>query len=164
MAVQIKTNVGMALGDTILLVAACLVPAASHFFALPVYKLNPMLAFLLAGLLVGRRWGLMAVNGLTLAVLLPLVSMVVTGMPTAERMLCMMDEMAAVVALFLWHKDRWATLPAVLAAVLAGKVVYYAFKAVVLSPAVLMDTVWWVQLLAVALWSGLFAVVYNRMK
>lgn len=143
-----------------LLGAACLVPAVSHLLALPLYMLNPMLALLLVGLLIGRDWR----NAMVLAVLMPLVSCLVTGMPAAPKMVCMMAELATVATMFGWLQRKWAVLPAVLTAVLAGKAVYYALKAVVIAPAVLVGTAWWMQLGAVVLWCGLFTLVYKSRK
>lgn len=155
-----KTNpiVKYAVLDTVLVTLACLVPAASHLFAVPLYVANPMLALLLAGMLLGRDWR----NALVLAVLMPLVSCLLTGMPAAGKMVCMMAELATVAAVFGWLQRRWSVLPAVLVSVLAAKGVYYALKAVVLAPTVLVGTEWWMQLGAVALWSGLFAMLYKR--
>jgi hypothetical protein len=53
---------------------------------------------------------------------------------------------------------------AVFAAIVAGKLVYYGLKAVVMAPAVLVGTDWKVQLVAVLLWGGLFAMLYKRVK
>lgn len=153
-----KTLVHLGLLDAILLTVACLLPAASHITALPLYMLNPMLALLLAALLVGRDWR----NALLMAVLMPAVSCLLTGMPTAAKMVCMMAELATVATLFGWLSRRWATLPAVLTAIAAGKLVYYALKAAVIAPAVLAGTQWSVQLLAVMLWGGLFALLYKK--
>ena len=159
---NVKSNklIRLALTDMALLGAACLVPAVSHLLALPLYMLNPMLALLLAGLLIGRDWR----NALVLAVLMPLVSCLVTGMPAAPKMVCMMAELATVATMFGWLQRKWAVLPAVLTAVLAGKAVYYALKAVVIAPAVLVGTAWWMQLGAVVLWCGLFTLVYKSRK
>lgn len=143
-----------------LLGVACLVPSVSHLLALPLYMLNPMLALLLVGLLIGRDWR----NAMMLAVLMPLVSCLVTGMPAAPKMVCMMAELATVATMFGWLQRKWAVLPAVLTAVLAGKAVYYALKAVVIAPAVLVGTAWWMQLGAVVLWCGLFTLVYKSRK
>lgn len=144
--------------DAVLLTLACLIPTASHLLAVPLYKLNPMLALLLAGMLMGRDWR----NALVLAVLMPLVSCVVVGMPAAPKMVCMVAELATVAGLFAVLSRRWAVLPAVLTAIVAGKVVYYALKAAVLAPAVLVGTEWWMQLGAVIVWGGLFALLYRR--
>ena len=79
-------------------------------------------------------------------------------------MVCMMAELATVAGLFHLLSRRWNAVVSVFAAILAGKVVYYALKAVVIAPAVLVGTEWWMQLLAVALWGGLFAAFYKRMR
>ncbi len=150
----------LALTDMALLGVACLVPSVSHLLALPLYMLNPMLALLLVGLLIGRDWR----NAMVLAVLMPLVSCLVTGMPAAPKMVCMMAELATVATMFGWLQRKWAVLPAVLTAVLAGKAVYYALKAVVIAPAVLVGTAWWMQLGAIVLWCGLFTLVYKSRK
>ena len=155
-----ETLVRLTLLDVVLLTVACLVPAVSHALALPLYMLNPMLAILLAGMLVGRDWR----NSLVLAVLLPAVSCLVVGMPAADKMVCMMAELATVAGLFGWLKGRMGAAFAVFAAIVAGKLVYYGLKAVVMAPAVLVGTDWKVQLVAVLLWGGLFAMLYKRVK
>lgn len=144
--------------DAALLTAACLIPSASHMLALPLYMLNPMLALLLAGILLSLDWR----NALALAVLLPLVSFLMTGMPAAPKMLCMMAELATVAAATSLLGRRWAALPSVLVAIVAGKVVYYLLKAIVIAPAVLVGTDWKLQLLSVLLWGGLFALLWGK--
>lgn len=157
-----KTNsiVKFAVLDTVLVALACLVPAASHLFAVPLYMANPMLALLLAGMLFGRDWR----NALVLAVLMPLVSCLLTGMPAAGKMVCMMAELATVATMFGVLSRRWKVLSAVLVSVVAAKGVYYGLKAMVLAPAVLVGTEWWMQLGAVVLWNGLFAMLYKKFK
>lgn len=157
-----KTNpiVKYAVLDTVLVTLACLVPAASHLFAVPLYVANPMLALLLAGMLFGRDWR----NALVLAVLMPLVSCLLTGMPAAGKMVCMMAELATVATMSGVLSRRWKVLPAVLVSVVVAKGVYYGLKAMVLAPAVLVGTEWWMQLGAVVLWSGLFAMLYKKFK
>ena len=141
-----------------LLTFACLVPAASHLFAVPLYVANPMLALLLAGMLLGRDWK----NALVLAVLMPLASCLLTGMPAAPKMVCMVAELATVAALFSVLSRRWKVLPAVLTAIVAGKLVYYGLKAVVVAPAVLVGTDLWLQLAVVLFWGGLFALLFRK--
>ena len=132
--------------DAVLLVVACGIPALSHLLAWPLYWLNPMLLVLLSGmLLVGDRR-----NAYLLAVLLPVVSMLAVGMPTPTKAFCMVAEYATVVfvsgRLQAWNGRFVGALGAMLLAMLAGKVVYYLLKAFVLSPAVLVSTPIWVQL------------------
>ncbi len=160
MTVKSQTIVRLTAIDAVLLTLACLVPAASHLLAVPLYMLNPMLAVLLVGMLVGHDWR----NSLVLALLLPLVSFLVVGMPTAPKMLCMMAEMVTLVSLFTVFVKRWAVLPAVLAAVMVGKVVYYLLKMVVMAPVMIISTDWKVQVAAVLLWGGIFALLYKREK
>ena len=160
MNVKTKTVAGYVVADVALVGAACMVPAVSHALALPLYMMNPMLALLLAGMLVRRDWR----NGLLLAVLMPLVSCLAVGMPAADKMVCMMAELATVAAVFGWLQRRWSVLPAVLVAVLAAKGVYYGLKALIVAPAVLVGTDWMVQLGAVLLWAGLFAMLYKKFK
>ena len=165
-----RKTVGLALAfDAILVTMACLIPAASHLFALPLYKFNPMLLLLLAGMVVSRDWR----NGLFLALLMPLISSLLIGMPTGGKMVCMMAELATVATLFpliagiRFHK-RYLTVGrvpagvALLVAFVAAKGVYYALKALILAPAALVGTEWWMQLAAMVLWGGLFLMVYRR--
>lgn len=158
MTTRISVLMRWAVADVALIVAACVLPALSHAVALPLYKLNPMLALLLVGMLVGRDWR----NGVLLAVLMPLVSCLVTGMPAAPKMVCMMAELAVVATIIGWLQKRWSVFPSVLTAVLSGKVVYYALKAVIIAPAVLVGTAWWIQLGAALLWAGLFVFLYRK--
>lgn len=158
--IKTKTITRTVILDASLVTMACLIPAASHLLAVPLYMLNPMLALLLAGIALGKDWR----NGLALAVLLPAVSCLLTGMPAADKMVCMMAELLTVAGLFAQLSNRWKTLPAVLTAVVAGKVVYYMLKAVIIAPAVLVGTAWWMQLGAVLVWCGLFALLYKRVK
>ena len=167
MTTKVRTLTHFAVLDTLIVAAACLIPAASHLFAVPLYMLNPMLALLLAGMLCevgGMRYEVGVWNSLVLAVLMPLVSSLLVGMPAAPKMVCMMAEMATVVGLFHILSHRWGALWSVFAAIVAGKVVYYALKALVLAPATLVGTEWWIQLLSVVLWGGLFAMLYKRVK
>lgn len=160
MTTKTGTLIRWASADVVLMVAACMLPALSHAVALPLYRLNPMLALMLTGIVVGRDWR----NGLLLAVFMPVVSCLLVGMPTAPKMVCMMAELAMVATLFGWLQRKWAVLPAVLAAVLAGKAVYYALKALIVVPAVLVGTAWWMQLGAAVVWCGLFAMLYKKTR
>ena len=60
------------------------------------------------------------------------------------------------------HSAKWSVVPAVFTAIVAGKVVYYAMKALVLAPAVLIETQWTIQLFAIMLWGSLFALFYKK--
>ena len=146
--------------DVLLTGVAVLVPALSHVTGVPLYRLNPMLALLLAGVLVSKDWR----NGLLLAVLMPLVSCLVVGMPAAPKMVCMMAELATVATLFGWLSRRWSVLPAVLTAAVAAKAVYYGLKWLLVGGESLVGTAWWLQLGAVVVWCGVFAMLYKKGK
>jgi hypothetical protein len=75
----------------------------------------------------------------------------------------MMAELATVAMLFKWLVKRWGAVAAVFVAIVAGKIVYYCLKAIVIAPAVLVGTDWKVQLLVVLLWGGLFAWGYTKL-
>ena len=76
----------------------------------------------------------------------------------------MIAELATVAGMFHVLSRRWAVLPSVLVSILAAKVVYYALKAVIIAPDVLIGTAWWMQLGAVLLWGGVFAALKLRVK
>lgn len=158
--IKIRSLASLVAVDALLLAVACLIPAASHWLVLPLYMLNPMLAILLAGMLIGRDWR----NSLVLALLLPAVSHLITGMPDVSKMVCMMAELAVVATLFGKLSIRWTVLPTVFVSILAGKVVYYLLKALLIAPAVLVETDWRLQLLTVLLWGGLFASLHKILE
>ncbi len=162
MNVQIKTSaiIDVVIIDVILLTAACLIPTVSHLLAVPLYKLNPMLALLLMGILLGRDWR----NALLLAVLMPFTSYLLVGMPTAPKMFCMMAELATVVGVFSSTSRHWNVMVSIITAIMAGKCVYYLLKACTIAPAVLVDTAWWIQLGVVILWGVLFGMIYKKIK
>ena len=136
-----STILRTALIDSVLLATACLIPTLSHITALPLYQLNPMLLVLLAGMLfVPSR-----ANTMLLALLLPTVSMLAVGMPTPLKAVCMVAEMLTIVFLFSLLQRSWATstpklFASLLAAMLCGKITYYALKALLIAPADLIST------------------------
>ncbi|MBQ9417510.1 MAG: hypothetical protein IJU19_02910 [Bacteroidales bacterium] len=146
--------------DAALLALACVVPMVSHALAFPLYKLNPMLALLLASMLGRGGWR----NGVVMAVLLPLASWLVVGMPVGMKAVCMAAELLTVAAVWGELNGRWKPLAAVMAAVVVGKGVYYGLKAVLISSVALVGTEWWVQVGVAVAWCGLFALVYKRMQ
>ena len=149
----------MMLIDAVLLAFICAVPALSHVFAIPFYKLNPMAMCLLAGMLLVRWKG----NGYLLAVLLPVVSMLVSGMPVPAVCVCIVVELLSVVGVYGLLERRAGAFVSILAALLSGKVVFYLLKTVLVAPAVLIGTNVWLQLAVVAVLSLLFWMVKRKM-
>lgn len=159
-----RTLLHTALTDAALLATACLIPSVSHLLTWSVYKLNPMLMVLAAGmLLTADKW-----NSYLLAVAVPFTTCLVAGMPSPLGALCMVFEYATVVAMFgfLSQHHKAKTSPAVFAmfigAVLAGKVVYYISKLLILHPAQLVSTsiVW--QLVSMAAIAAVFATLWHK--
>ena len=144
--------------DASLAGAVCLIPWL-HVAAPWAVQLNPMLFLLLAGMLLvpGRK------NAFLLALLLPAFSAFAVGMPTPMKAICMAAEFSTVVAVYgltagvngLKNRPFWGML----AAMLSGKIVYYALKAILVAPAVLVGTDWWIQAASMLLWAGLFVLV-----
>lgn len=153
-----RSSARVALVDALLLTAICAVPALSHVFAIPFYKLNPMAMCLLAGMLLVRWKG----NGYLLAVLLPVVSMLVSGMPVPAVCVCMVAELLLVVGVYDLLERRAGAFVSILAALLSGKVVFYMLKALLVSPAVLIGTNVWLQLAVVVVMGTLFALIRRK--
>ena len=153
-----RSSARVMLIDAVLLAFICAVPALSHVFAIPFYKLNPMAMCLLAGMLLVRWKG----NGYLLAVLLPVVSMLVSGMPVPAVCVCMVAELLSVVGVYGLLERRAGVFVSIIAALLSGKVVFYALKAVLVAPAVLIGTNVWLQLTVVSVFGALFAMIKRR--
>lgn len=158
-----KQSVGqVVILDLLLLGAAMLIPATSHLFAFPLYRLNPMLLILLAGMLVvqDRR------NAFLLAVLLPMVSCLVTGMPSPMKAFCMGTELCTVVGVFtLLSKkatNHLTTFIVLMGAIVAGKVVFYLLKMLIIAPEVLIGTNLMLQICVALPLAALFAYFQTR--
>lgn len=165
--IRSKTNGSIwrvAVTDLLLLGVGCSVPALSHLLSLPLYWLNPMLWVLLLGMVLVRDRR----NGYFLALLLPLFSMLVVGMPTPAKALCMVAEYAMVVFVYgrfqAWKGHLVGTMGTLLVSMLCGKVVYYLLKAIVLTPAVLVGTPVLVQVLVMLASALVFAALLRRVE
>lgn len=120
--------------DVLAIVIACLIPTITHVFSFPLYKFNPMLLVLLGTLLVVRDRR----NAYLLAVVMPLVSCIVVGMPIPVKAICMMVEYSTVIALFclldkyLGRRMSHASSIALslIVAVAVSKMVYYGLMAI----------------------------------
>lgn len=146
--------------DAAILAIICLVPTLSHLFSVPIYKLNPMTLCLLAGMLLvnDRR------NAFLLALVLPLVSMLISGMPTPLKCVCMVAELATIVAVFQLAENRMGSFVSILCAMICGKAVYYVLKALIVSPAVLIGTSIWLQVALLVASALLFGAIKGFAK
>lgn len=146
----------LALLDAALLTAACLVPAASHLAQVRLYLFNPMIAFMLVGMLFGRDWR----NALLLAVLMPTVSCLLVGMPTAAKAVCMVAQLATIAGIFSWLQRKWTVLPAILTALITGTAVYYGMKILLLGTLFSANSL--TLAAASLLWVLVFVLLYRK--
>ena len=157
--VKKNTALAICLTDVALLAAACLVPAVSHIVGLSVGVLNPMLLLLLGSMLLvsDRR------NAYLLALLMPLCSYLLVGVPSFAKMVCLCGELAAVVAFFALFSSKMHTLPAVLLAMVVAKGCYYGLKAVLVG-GVLFATPLALQLPIMLLTAFVFAFCFRKIN
>ena len=161
---NVKSISRTVLVDAALLTAACLIPTLSHLLAFPLYKLNPMLMVVMGGmLLVDNRW-----NAYALALLVPWVTCLVAGMPTVGGAFCITLEfvtVVTVVALAMGQIRRSSFVSLFLlslAAVMAGKMVYYLAKWLIVRPEQLITTSPLWQMVSVMVITALFALIVSK--
>ena len=120
--------------DVVLLVALYLVPSFSHLTATPLYKFEPMRIALIIALLFTNR-----ANAYIIAFTIPLASAMITGHPEPFKALLMGIEFSILVASYSYLAQvvRIPAFAALAAAILTGKVVYYAMKFAALSAGLL---------------------------
>lgn len=160
-----------ALSDGIaLIILVVLVASASHLTALPFYQLNPMAMglCLLFSYRQRKRHGATAAgasltsNGIVVALLLPFVVSILTGMPRADKAVCMAMEFGVwgVATEFLTRggktvASRWLLM---LASMAVGKMAYYMAKWAVMGSAT-ADTDITIQLCCMVAYSLLYALL-----
>lgn len=93
-----KRAIGIGVTDAVALLFVLVVPALSHLTAVPFYLLDPMRLAVLGALLASRS----RVNGLVLAVALPLLSFGISGHPVFPKCLVIAAELSVNVLLFSW--------------------------------------------------------------
>ncbi len=162
-----KRAIGIGLTDAVALLFVLVVPALSHMTAVPFYLLDPMRLAVLGALLASRS----RVNGLVLAVALPLLSFGISGHPVFPKCLVIAAELSVNVLLFVWLERmfsgrRFGVGIAAFASILLSKAFYYGLKALMLGAGLmqmeLVSTALWVQLVVAVMISVLFALWWNR--
>ena len=93
-----KRAIGIGVTDAVALLFVLVVPALSHLTAVPFYLLDPMRLAVLGALLASRS----RMNGLVLAVALPLLSFGISGHPVFPKCLVIAAELSVNVLLFWW--------------------------------------------------------------
>ena len=149
--------------DLALLAALYLLPTVSHMVALPLYKLEPMrIALVVALLFTGR------VNAYLVAWTVPFASFLLSGHPELFKAMLIGIEYSVLVAAYgyLADKRNWSPFAGLVAAILAGKVVYYALKFLSLQAGLLagnlVSTPVLTQTLLAAGTAAVFALALNR--
>ena len=157
-----KKAFGIGLTDAVALLFVLVVPALSHLTAVPFYLLDPMRLAVLGSLLVSRS----RMNGLVLAVALPLLSFGISGHPVFPKCLVIAAELSVNVLLFWWLVRVTRVGLAAFLSILLSKVFYYGLKALVIGTGLmqmeLVSTALWVQLVVAVLISIAFALWWRK--
>lgn len=175
--VSSKRAIGIGLTDAVALLFVLVVPALSHMTAVPFYLLDPMRLAVLGALLASRS----RVNGLVLAVALPLLSFGISGHPVFPKCLVIAAELSVNVLLFWWlasvvkptscaGKEASSVRIglATFLSILLSKAFYYGLKALVLGAGLmqmeLVSTALWVQLVVAVMISAGFALWWRNAR
>jgi hypothetical protein len=149
--------------DIALLAALYLLPTLSHMMAVPLYKLEPMRIALVVALLFTQR-----ANAYLIAWTIPLASFLLSGHPELFKAMLIGIEYSVLVAAygFLAERRKWSPFPALVVAILAGKLVYYGLKALSLNAGLLegnlVSTPLQTQAILAAGTAAVFAFVLHR--
>ncbi len=112
--------------DVAILIAIYFIPAFSHIAPFPLYLLDPMRIFMLAGFVLSRQ----NTNAYLLALTIPLFSSLVTGHPPFFKAILISIELSVNIAFFLQLlSNTKLNVPfALFSSIIASKLVYYALK------------------------------------
>ncbi len=179
-----KKAFGIGLTDAVAVLFILGVPALSHLTSVPFYLLDPMRLAVLGALLASRS----RVNGLVLAVALPLVSFAISGHPVFPKCLVIAAELSVNVLLFSCLVKAFTArissrsgdgaashltggaVPvriglAAFISILLSKAFYYGLKALVLGAGLmqmeLVSTALWVQLVVAVMISAGFVLFWR---
>ena len=142
--------------DVIALSVVYLVPVISHFFAVPMYYIEPMRLMLLFAVIFTNKK-----NTLIIAATMPLFSFLVSGHPVLYKAFIMSAELVINAWLFFFLveliKNKFA---AMLFSIALAKLFYYIIKFGLLSFGImqgdLVSTSLWIQLIVTLVYSSYF--------
>jgi hypothetical protein len=143
----------IALVDALLLTVVFFIPALSHLTPFPLYVLDPMRLVMFAGLILTRH----QTNALLLAIVIPMVSTLISGHPPFYKAILISIELAANLLMFTYAQGRWPryTIGVLIGSIVLSKVLYYAFKFVFIQAQLvsgpLVSTPLYIQLLTASL-------------
>lgn len=162
---SVKPIVRTVIIDAALILLLCLTPAISHFTGISYHYFEPMRIALFVGLLMvnDKR------NGYLLAVLLPVSSMIISGMPIPP--ICALMVLELILNVFIYHLLTRVTKSAfvgMLTGIIVSKAVFRVLKWAILANGSYFATVvfanWQIQLIvSLALAIG-FALLLSLKK
>ena len=150
--------------DIIILACIYFIPALSHISPIPLYLMDPMRIFMLAGYVLTRQ----NTNAYVLALTIPLFSALVTGHPPLFKALLISIELAVNILIFirLLNRTKLHVAPALFASIIGSKLVYYALKFVFITMGLiegsLISTGIVLQLGTAVFVTLLFTLIWNR--
>lgn len=155
----VKSNLRTVIIDAALIVLMCVTPAISHYFGLSYHYFEPMRIALFLGLLMVND----KKNGYVLAALLPLASLLISGMPTPP--ICALMILELMLNVFLFHLITKATKSAfvgMLTGIVVSKVVFRLLKWTVIAQGAMTtsDLIanWQLQLIVAVVFAAVFAI------
>ena len=159
--IDVKSNIKTSLIDFSLLLMIYFLPAISHFFAFPVYYLDPMRIALVVALVHTSKK-----NAYIIALTLPLFSFLISSHPQIIKSFLLSAELVINLSLFYLLKDKLKNIfTSLFISIIISKVIYYLLKFALISFALLDDrlfsTPFYFQLIAAILVSTYIYLV-NR--
>ena len=151
--------------DVVIVSIAMLIPVFSHL-TFPIYQFNPILFLLMLSIpYCNNRW-----NAHILAMVIPLLSFLIIGMPTLTKVYCMVIEYNVVLYVYFLLQDKMATrhlssmFVMMFFAILVGKCAYYLSKTILVGT-MIIDTpviIQFISSIVIALISSVFVKFKNR--
>ena len=130
MQTKLSVSVNTLIVDAVIIALFCVTPAIMHLFGLSYHYFEPMRIALFAGMLiVGNHQ-----NSYLLAAVLPISSMILSGMPTPIICALMVVELLLNVKLFYWlTKLGKNAIAGMLVSIIVSKVVFRLLKCLCVS-------------------------------
>ena len=150
--------------DAAILIAIYFIPALSHIAPFPLYLLDPMRIFMLAGYVLTRQ----NTNAYLLALTIPLFSSMVTGHPPLFKAILISIELTVNILLFvqLLNRTKLLMVLALFLSIIGSKLVYYALKFAFINLGFvegnLITTDLWMQLGTAVFVTSIFSLIWLK--
>jgi len=130
MQTKLSVSVNTLIVDAVIIALFCVTPAIMHLFGLSYHYFEPMRIALFAGMLIVGNHK----NSYLLAAVLPISSMILSGMPTPIICALMVVELLLNVKLFYWlTKLGKNAIAGMLVSIIVSKVVFRLLKCLCVS-------------------------------